>query len=130
MYVTTKSNNLFPYEFIRDFFGEEKPLPMRSDIYLDGNDYVIDVELPGIKKENISLSYEKEFLTISVKREEVKDKNSYALRERRYDNSERSYRVGEIDQKTISASFADGVLSIRFPKEQPKVVSNHNIAID
>ena len=132
MYLTTRNETLFPYNFFHEFWNEENTLPMRSDIYLHGNDYVIDVELPGVKKENINLNYENEYLTVSVSNEsktEKKEGKEYALRERRYTSTSRSYHIGEIDENTISASFADGVLTIKFPKEQPKTEVSHRITI-
>ena len=131
MYVTTKNNSMFPYYFFRDFLNEDRTLPMRSDMYLDGDNYRIDVELPGVKKENIDINYEDEYLTVQVKAENADEKKDteYLVRERCYASTSRSFHVGEIDEKTIDASFQDGVLTIKFPKEQPKTEVSHRIAI-
>ena len=132
MYITTRNDSLFPYNFFRDFWNEETTLPMRSDMYLHENEYVLDVELPGVKKEDITLNYEDEYLTISVTRDskgEKKEGKEYAFRERHYASTSRTYHIGEVDESTITASFADGVLTVKFPKDQPKTEVSHRISI-
>ncbi len=129
MYLTCRNNSYLPYDLLQDFFSDEAPLTMRSDIYEDGNEYAIDVELPGIKKEDVNIEYKNEYLTVSVSHKEEKKDKKYALKERTYMSGSRSYRIGEVDEKTISANFENGILAIRFPKEQPKVEASHRIDI-
>ncbi len=129
MYITTRNDSYFPHDLFRDLLSDEGALMMRSDIYLDGDEYAIDVELPGVKKEDVSIEYKNEYLTVSVSMKESENSKKYMLRERKYVNSSRSYHVGEIDEKSIKASFENGVLSIRFPKDQSKVEASHRIEI-
>lgn len=130
MYLTTRNDSYFPYELFREFFSDEASFPMRSDIYLDGDDYVIDVELPGVKKENVALKYENEYLTVTVEAEKNERKRQYALKERHYATTSRSFHLGAVDEKTINAAFENGVLTIRFPKNQPNKETSYRININ
>ena len=118
--------NAFPYELFNDFFATAsgRAYPMKTDVRLEGDNYVMEVELPGVKKENIDISYKEEYLTISVKTDSVKtekaEKRDFLLNERHYEASYRSYYVGEIDQTKIEAKLENGVLEVKFPKEAKK----------
>ena len=129
MYITTRNDSYLPHDLFRELFSDEGVLQMRSDIYLDGDEYAIDIELPGVKKEDVNIEYKNEYLTISVSLKETENNKKYMLRERKYVNSSRSYHIGEVDEKSIKANFENGVLAIRFPKDQSKVESSHRIEI-
>ncbi len=129
MYLTNRNDSYFPYDLFRDFFSDEGSHLMKSDIYTDGDEYAIDIELPGVKKEDVNLEYKNEYLTVSVTVKEEKNEKKYALRERRYASGSRSYHIGEVDESTIKANFENGVLSIRFPKDQSKIEATHRIDI-
>ncbi len=131
-------------EFFDDF---EKPvsrrhpvnaLPqiMKTDVKELDNGYVLDIELPGLKKEDLQLELKEAYLTVSAtSRTETKDedKGHYLRRERYVGTSSRSFYVGEeVTQEDIKAKFEDGVLNIFVPKkeEQPKVPESKYIAIE
>ena len=118
--------NLFDDFFSDDFF------PFRSlqrdtfklDVKEEGNAYIIEADMPGIKKEEIQLDYQDGYLCISVVRKEKKDdeQKNYVHRERRYAAMKRSINLGDLDMNQIEANLNDGVLTIKAPKQS--VVEN------
>lgn len=100
---------------------------MRTDIKDDGTNYLLDMELPGFKKEDIQAELKDGYLTITAAHQEssdTKDNDGKLLRQERYRGScKRSFYVGEaLHQEDIRASFENGVLKLQFPKEAPKAV--------
>ena len=120
-------NNLFD-----DFFDDlDHPVKrvqnpqntlMRTDVKETEKSYELDVELPGVKKEDVKAQLKDGYLTISA---ETKFDNSdehegkYIRRERYYGTSSRSFYVGEeLTEEDIKAKFEDGILKISVPKKQ------------
>ena len=112
--------NLFDDMFRDPFMEEEKhhrkgelATHMKTDIVEKDGKYELKMDLPGYKKEDISIDVEDGYLTISAKHEEEK--------ERFYGECSRSFFVGEdIDTDEIKASFENGILSLEFPKVEPE----------
>ena len=98
----------------------------------------MDIDLPGFKKEEISVSLENGCLTITAAKgldqdEQEKETGRYIRRERYAGACQRSFYVGEdIKQEDIKAEFKHGVLKLLIPKETPKVEQKNNryIAIE
>ena len=87
----------------------------------EGDDaYYVDVDLPGVKKEDVEISVDENVLTIKGKREtkeEVNEENYYRI-ESRYGTFSRSFTLPEkVDVENIKASSEDGVLEIVIPKQ-------------
>jgi HSP20 family protein len=82
----------------------------------DAHEFVLTAELPGVKREDINLTFENSVLTIRGERkfaDEVKRDNFHRI-ERQYGAFSRSFTVPPtIDSSRIAASFKDGVLTIR-----------------
>ena len=100
---------------------------MRTDIRETEENYELDVELPGYKKDDVKAQLKDGYLTINVSKEEnndVKDEDGKYLRRERYSGSmSRSFYVGEdVQESDIKARFEDGILKLAFPKEQPKKI--------
>lgn len=107
---------------------------MRTDIKENDKQYEFDIDMPGFKKDEISIDLNEGYLTISakknVKQEEKEEKGGYLKRER-YFSAGRSYYIGDkVLQDKIKAKYEDGVLNIIVPKEQPKELPKHKIEID
>jgi len=87
--------------------------------------YHIELDLPGIKKENVDISVEENTLTISGTRElkdEIKEENYYKV-ESSYGKFSRSFSLPEkVDIENIKAVSQDGVLEVIIPKL--KIVEN------
>jgi HSP20 family protein len=94
--------------------------------------YHIDVDLPGVKKEDINVDVKDNILIISGKREtksEVKEDEYYKI-ESSYGKFQRSFTLPEkVDLENISASCEDGVLEVVIPKLQIEENSAKKIEI-
>ena len=107
------------------FFGSKnKHEVMKTDIKDEGDQYLMKIDLPEVKKENIKLSLEDGYLIVSAKfdyNNEDKEKNNYIRRERHYGNCSRSYYLGEdVTEEDIKAKLQDGVLTLNVKKVDPK----------
>ena len=91
---------------------------MKCDIYEKDDKYFLEMDLPGIKKEDIRLECKNGNLTISAEHssESNDDDKKYLRRERRYGKYTRSFYLGEVDEKNIDAEFKDGILNVIIPK--------------
>ena len=109
---------------------------MKTDIHENENSYLLDVEMPGYKKDEINLDYSEGYLSISASHEindDEKDAKGNLIRsERSFGSCKRSFYVGEdFDKNEIKANFNDGVLSITIPKvDKEKQVTSNRIMID
>jgi HSP20 family protein len=90
----------------------------RVDVIDAENQYVLEVDLPGVDPKGVSVELEQGVLRISGERTASHgDEASYSFRERRVGPFERSFRVPEaVDADGITAKFDKGVLEIRVPK--------------
>jgi HSP20 family protein len=110
-------DRLYP-EWRRDFGEEVTPSVDFSE--KDGN-YYLTAELPGINKDDISITIENGYVTLSGKKEENKeDKGSdYYLKETRYGSFSRSFRLPEkVLEDKVDATYKDGVLTVVIPHEE------------
>ena len=140
MYDLKSRSNYLENAIWNDLFTPEtsKGLQMKTDIKEDDKDFILEVELPGVKKNNIDISLDDGYLTIKAtvnneaNQQSDKDENKkkFVHRERFYGVASRSYYIGDVDMKTINASFDNGVLVVSFPKEKEKQKEeNHRIKI-
>ncbi|WP_294449175.1 Hsp20/alpha crystallin family protein [uncultured Gemmiger sp.] len=118
----------------RAFFGDNSLAEFKTDIRDMGDGFELEADLPGFKKEDIKLSVNGDTLTIKAERHsdfEDQDKKSGYLRcERSYGSYSRSFDVTGVDVSQISASYTDGVLRIRLPKQAPKQPDDRTIVIE
>jgi HSP20 family protein len=98
------------------------------DITEDEKEYLIKVELPDVKKEDVRLTVENEVLAISGERtfeKEEKGKKYHRI-ERAYGSFVRSFSLPEdADASRVSANYTDGMLHVHLPKSQkakPKAI--------
>lgn len=86
------------------------------------NEYVVQTDLPGVRKEDINVTLENGLLTILAERkseEERKEGEQELRREVRYGRYTRSLRLGtQIDEKGVKANYRDGVLELILPKAE------------
>lgn len=104
------------------FERDEQPLQMRIDVSEKDNAYVVKADIPGVKKEDISIRVDGNVVQIDaeVKREkETKGNGDKVLRsERYYGNISRTFSLGEdVDDAQAQAKYADGVLTLELPKK-------------
>ena len=108
-------------EMSHSFWNDADVSGFRTDIKkVDGN-YVLEAELPGFKKDEISLDLRDGYLTISAEKGLDKDeenKKGRILRQERYAGScSRSFYVGDVKPEDIKAKYESGVLTVLVPKE-------------
>ena len=131
----------FPFD--RDFWGKKNPLygknaknMMKTDIREHDDGYEVDVDLPGFKKDEISLELENGYLTVSAAKgldKDEKDKKGKYIRRERYAGAmQRSFYVGDaLTQEDIRAKYESGILSISIPKKAAQAVeTKKSIAIE
>ena len=99
----------------------------------EGKDaYHVDVDLPGVKKEDISVDIENNVITISGKREaksEIKEEDYYKV-ESSFGKFQRSFTLPEkVDVENIRAACEDGVLEVVIPKLQVEQKSAKKVEI-
>lgn len=126
------------YHMLEDFFSGSKFLDrdflqgsFKVDVEETPEEYNISADLPGVKKEEISLGLEDGKLTISVDREEnIEDeKKSYLHKERRVSSMSRTLYLDHADSEKTSAKLEDGVLRITVSKDK-KVDQSKKISIE
>ncbi len=110
-----------------DFFGSDSGFFPRVDILEAEKELKINVELPGLKKEDVKLVVENGLLNISGKRENEtgsKDELNILRSEIFHGSFNRSFRLSDdYDSENINAEFENGILSITVGKkkeEEPK----------
>ena len=110
------------FDDFMDDFHKEKQTGMKMDIYEKDNKYVVEVDAPGYKKEDIKISCENGYLTIEAsKNVEEHEDRKYLHRERAFTSKEtRQVYVGDIDEKSIEAEFKDGTLVVTLDKDEKK----------
>ena len=117
----------------RSFFANTPAVTsFRTDVSDDGDSYKLEAELPGFKKEDISIDIDNECLTISAERifDKKDDKNNYVKRERYYGSYSRSFDVTDIDTDAIKVNYDNGVLTLRMPKKAPELPHSKRLEIE
>src|SRR5947207_15776881 len=104
-----------------DFYGARGWVPA-VDIYeTNGQEFVIKAELPEMKREDINVTFEQNTLTLSGERKASVDDGTgtYHRSERAHGRFTRSFTLpATVDGSRISASYKDGVLTIRVPQRE------------
>jgi HSP20 family molecular chaperone IbpA len=117
-------------------YGKHAAQMMKTDIHEHEDHYDVDIDLPGFKKDEIELSLEKGYLTISATKgldKDETDKKGRLIRQERYAGAmQRSFYVGSaLTEEEIKAKFEDGVLKLNVPKKSaPKLPEKRTILIE
>ena len=131
----------FPFD--QDFWGKKNPLygkhaknMMKTDIREHDEGYEVDIDLPGFKKDEISIELEIVYLTVSaakgIDKDEEDKKGKYIRKERYAGAMQRSFYVGEnLTDEDIKAKYENGILRLSVPKKPAKAVeAKKTIAIE
>ena len=115
----------------KKLYGRRAGNLMKTDIQEMKDGYKMEVDLPGFKKDEITMKLENGTLTVSAakgldKDEENKEKK-YVRRERYAGSMSRSFYVGEhVDVEDIHPKYENGILSFVVPKKEQKAVEEKN----
>ena len=107
----------------------------RIDIYEDEKGITFEIEVPGFKKEDISVEFHDHILTVNaVKKEENEQKNDsyhYYLKGRKNIEIRRSYRLKkDVTEDDIKVKLEDGVLKINVLKNNREISAPKQILIE
>jgi len=128
--MNTSWNDLFDDFERRMFPADRSELPaFRTDIRDEGDHFLLEADLPGFRKEDISLTIKEDVLTIAAHREEEQHVGQYVCRERRAGDVRRSFDVSAIQQEGIRAAFENGVLVLTLPKASAVKPERRSISI-
>ena len=120
----------------RKLYGKRAAQVMKTDVHEHDDKYELDIDLPGFKKDEIKLSLENGYLSVSAAKgldKEEKNKKGKLIRQERYAGAmQRSFYVGDaVKQEDVKAKFEDGVLKLSIPKsEAEKLPEKQYIAIE
>ncbi len=109
----------------RKLYGRHAANVMKTDVHEHDEGYEIDIDLPGFKKDEIKLSLDNGYLSVSAAKSLDKDKKNIKgklIRQERYAGSmQRSFYVGDaLTETDVKAKFEDGVLKLSIPKKEAK----------
>ncbi len=123
-----------PLNFFNDTFESfftpyyEKLDFMKTDITERDEAFLLEVELPGFDKKDITVEYQDKYLNIKAERQVINAENEKVIRKERSVSCARNYYVGDIDETALKAKYENGILTVTIPKAQPK--KNEKLGID
>ena len=116
----------------KKLYGHRAKNVMNTDVKETEDGYELEMDLPGFRKEEVSVELNDGYITIRAAKgldEDEKEKKTgkYIRRERYSGACERSFYVGEeVTQQDIKASFKHGILRLDIPKKEVKKVEQNN----
>ena len=123
-------------DFERRFFGEPffRRSEFRTDLIDEGENLVLEADLPGFDKKDIHLDLLENTLTINAERRSSHESGGkdekYLRLERSYGKYSRSFDVSAIDTDSIKAKYENGVLKLTMPKKQKSAPEPRQLTID
>jgi HSP20 family molecular chaperone IbpA len=114
----------------RKLYGRRATRQMLTDIKEHEDHYDVQIDLPGFRKEDISVELNDGYLTITAAKghdQEEKNKAGKIIRQERYAGEmSRSFYVGdELSSEDIHAKYEGGVLTLKVPKKQEQQELEH-----
>lgn len=132
--VKNNNNNDLFSEMFGDFFKPvfygDSAVYMATDVKEKEKSYELEIEMPGYNKEDITVDFEKGYLTVSAKKDEKQEEGKKYISRERHSVCRRSYYVGEIDENGITAKYENGVLSVDLPKRVEEKPQTRRISVD
>jgi HSP20 family protein len=96
-------------------------------------EYMVELAVPGMKKDDFKIDIDGNMLTISSEKEETKEEKEkkFTRKEYNYSSFSRSFTLpDEINKEKIDAKYENGILKIALPrKEEVKKITAKNIAV-
>ena len=120
-------------ELERSLFAGSGAAAFKTDIRDAGDVYVLEADLPGMKKEDIHIDIDGDRLSINAQRntstEEKDDKGNFIHCERYSGSFTRSFDISNIQADGITAAYEDGVLTLTMPKKEAIVPTSRRLEI-
>ena len=110
----------------RKLYGRRGKNMMKTDVKEKKDSYILEMDLPGFTKDEVKVSLEDGYLTISAAKgldqdEQEKKSGRYIRRERYAGACERTFYVGtEVTEEDIKGEFQHGILKLTIPKKEAK----------
>lgn len=140
-------DDLFGFPYMKEFddmdrdmerklYGRKASRMMKTDIREKDDNYEVSIDLPGFKKEDITVELNDGYITINASKNLDRDegKKGKLIRQERYAGSmTRSFYVGEnVEKGDIEANYRHGVLNLTIPKKamEKKIPEKNLIAIE
>ena len=120
----------------RALYGKHARNLMKTDVRETQDFYLVDIDLPGFKKDEVKVELKGGYLTVQAAKgldRDRKDEQGRYIRQERYAGQmSRSFYVGEqVRPEDLKAKFEDGILQITVPKEAPRAIPESSyIAIE
>ena len=116
------------------FFRAPALTPFRTDVTDEGDHYLLETDLPGFDKKDLTLDIRDNTLTIRAERKsnvEEKDKKDKVIRmERSYGSYTRSFDISGVNADKIKAKYTDGVLRLTLPKLEQRLPEGRRLEIE
>ena len=116
------------------FWGNTSLAEFKTDVTDEGDHYLLEADLPGFEKKDITLNVQGDILTVHAERHskvEEKDKKDKVVRmERSYGSYTRSFDISGVAADQIKAKYVDGVLRLTLPKQNPKLPQGRRLEIE
>ena len=114
---------MLPRRLFDEFLSDVEVKGMSSDVYVKDNYYHIEIDLPGLNKEDINIEINQGIIHVKASKEteEASEDKKYIRHERQYNKLERSFYFSDIDEENIKAEFKNGTLHLTLPKKQEEV---------
>ena len=120
-YLLTNEDALMDDLFNQFFKADEESRVsgLKADVIKTQKGFEVEIEIPGFKKEEINVSYEKDLLTVWAERKpaEQSEENSYVRLERAV-KVKRSFMIKDVDEEKITAKYENGVLLLTLPLKE------------
>ena len=128
----TDNRNTLLDDFNNFFKGSFLSKDMKTDICENEKEYLVTVDVPGVDKNNISVDFDDNTLTIEINQENEKDNSdkSYIRKERSSFSMSRSYYLENGTEEGIKAKLDNGVLNIVIPKTNKPAQNKNLISIE
>ena len=116
----------------RKLYGRRANRMMKTDIRENDENYEVSIDLPGFKKEEITVELQDGYITITAAKGLDKDENNKKgklIRQERYAGSmTRSFYIGEnVQKEDVEATYRHGVLKLTVPKKAMEKVPEKNL---
>lgn len=108
---------------LNNIFKEPEARSFPVDVVEAENGFVVFAEMPGVKKENVNVTFEDGKLTIEGKKEAVENTDKYLIKERANIPYKRVISFGDILDDQITAKLEDGILKVTITTKEPEKIS-------